>query len=107
MKTTTYLFFDGNCEEALKFYEKVLGAKMQLVMHYEGTPAAAAMPEDQKQQVLHGRITVGNATLLASDCPPGRYSKPQGFNLTVDFDKPEEAERVFKEIGEGGSVMEP
>jgi uncharacterized glyoxalase superfamily protein PhnB len=31
MKLNTYLNFDGNCEEALKFYEKALGAYFDLL----------------------------------------------------------------------------
>jgi uncharacterized glyoxalase superfamily protein PhnB len=34
MKLNTYLNFDGNCEEALKFYEKALGAKPVMMMRY-------------------------------------------------------------------------
>jgi hypothetical protein len=40
MKLNTYLNFDGNCEEALKFYEKALGAKPVMMMCY-------GMPVDQ------------------------------------------------------------
>jgi PhnB protein len=107
MKTNTYLFFDGNCAEAFKFYEQVLGAKTQMVMHYEGSPAAGQVPADKENQVLHGRITVGDSTLLASDCPPGSYNKPQGYTVTLDFDKPAEAERIFHALAEGGSVTMP
>ena len=107
MKTTTYLFFNGQCEEAFKHYEKVLGAKPQMMMHYEGSPAASMVPPDNANKVLHGSIKVGDMTVMGADCPPGRYNKQQGFAVTLDFDKPEEAERVFKGLGEGGTVTMP
>ena len=31
-----YLFYNGNCEAAFKFYEKVLGGKIELMMTQEG-----------------------------------------------------------------------
>jgi len=40
MQMNPYLYFDGNCEEAFKFYERVLGAKILTMMTHEGTPAA-------------------------------------------------------------------
>ena len=39
MSLNPYLTFDGNCEEAFKTYEKVLGGKILAMMPHEGTPA--------------------------------------------------------------------
>jgi len=35
MQVNPYLFYDGNCEAALKFYEKALGGKIDALMTYE------------------------------------------------------------------------
>ena len=32
MQVNPYLFFNGNCEAALKFYQKVLGAKIEAML---------------------------------------------------------------------------
>ena len=42
MTINTYLFFNGNCQEAFKFYEKVLGGKIQDMLPHAGTPAESA-----------------------------------------------------------------
>jgi PhnB protein len=107
MDTNIYLHFDGNCEEAFKFYEKVLGAKIQTVFHYEGGPMADQTPPEQKDKVMHARMTIGDKTIMGSDAPPGRYSKPRGFSINIDSKDVAEAERVFSALGEGGQVHMP
>ena len=38
MQVQPYLFFSGNCEEALEFYKKALGAEVQVMMRYKESP---------------------------------------------------------------------
>jgi PhnB protein len=44
---------------------------------------------------------------MASDAPPDRYQKPQGFSVAVQTKDPAEAERVFQALSEGGRVEMP
>jgi Uncharacterized protein conserved in bacteria len=41
-KTDPYLFFDGNCAEAMRFYERALGAKLEMMMK------GSEMPDSEK-----------------------------------------------------------
>jgi PhnB protein len=107
MQVNPYLLFNGRCQEAFRFYERVLGAKIESVLTPEGTPAEAHVPPEGRKSVLHGRITVNGQTVMASDCPPERYAAPQGFSLHLGFQKPEEAERVFGALADGGNVTMP
>ena len=34
MQVNPYLFFNGNCEAALKFYQKLLGAEIEAMLPY-------------------------------------------------------------------------
>lgn len=107
MKLNPYLLFDGNCEAALKFYEQALGAKTQSMMRYDSTPACGQMPPEMRSKVLHARFAVGDVVVMASDCPPDRYTKPQGQALAIGLDKPAEAEQVFHRLAESGTVTMP
>jgi PhnB protein len=40
MKLDTYLDYDGNCEEAFRFYEKHLGGKVTMIMTHGQPPNA-------------------------------------------------------------------
>jgi PhnB protein len=107
MQLNTYLLFDGNCEEAFDFYTKNLGGTVQSLMRYDGSPASAQVPPAWQKKVLHARIRIGDVVLMASDAPPGRYSVPKGFAVTLGTDGPEEAERIFMTLAAGGQVGMP
>jgi PhnB protein len=99
MKVQPYLFFNGNCEEALKFYETALGAKITAIMPHEGTPAEEHVPANWKKKIMHAQLMLGDQMILASDSPPEHYKKPEGISVTLNADNGAEAERVFKAVG--------
>ena len=99
-----YVFYNGNCEAALKYYEKVLGAKIEALVRNSEAPAEMPSPPERKNKIMHGRITINGQTLMASDTPPEHFHKPQGFSISLTVKDPAEAERKFKALCEGGSV---
>ncbi len=107
MQINPYLLFTGQCEEAFKFYEKLLGGKIEVMMPHEGTPAGGQVPLEWQKKILHARMTIGDQVLLASDAPPGRQQKPQGFSVSVSLDDPAEAERIYQGLAEGATAIMP
>lgn len=107
MQIVPYLHFKGNCEEAFKFYEKALGAKILAMMTHAGTPAEEHTPPEWRSKIIHARLAVGDAVLMASDAPPDRYHKPQGFSVALQIPDPTEAERVFNALSAGGEIHMP
>lgn len=107
MQVNAYLFFAGQCEEAFKFYAEVLGGRIEVLMPHEGMPAAEHVPPAWQRKIMHGRMTLGGTTLMASDVPEGNYRKPQGFAMTLGLETPAEAERVFAALSEKGEVRMP
>jgi PhnB protein len=107
MQMNPYLFFDGQCEAAFKFYEKALGGKIEAMMTHEGTPAAEHVPAEWRSKIIHARMTLGGQLLMASDAPPEQQQKPQGFSLNLGTNDPAEAERLFRVLSEGGKITMP
>ncbi|MBZ5667720.1 MAG: VOC family protein [Acidobacteriia bacterium] len=107
MQMNPYLLFDGQCEAAFRFYEKCLGGKIEAMMPHEGTPAAEHVPAEWRSKILHARMVIGDQVLMASDAPPGRQEKPQGFSVNLGFKDPAEAERTFQVLAENGTVQMP
>ena len=104
MQVSPYLFYDGNCEEALKFYQKVLGARIEAMHRFgEGPPEMQSAPE-HKDRIMHARVTIDGEVLMASDGMPGHFNKPQGFAVSLQVEDPADAERRFKALAEGGTV---
>jgi PhnB protein len=107
MKINTYLHFNGNCEAALNFYIKALGAKSVMMLRYSDTPAAADTAKEFQQKIIHGRIAVGDSVIMASDAPPDRFEKQAGFSINIGVDDPAEAERLFKALSEKAEICMP
>lgn len=107
MQLNPYLHFDGRCEEAFRFYEQSLGGKIQGIMHHDGSPAADCAPADWKGKVMHACLSLGDQILMGCDAPPDRYQKPQGFSAAVQIENPADAERIFAELAQNGTVTMP
>ena len=107
MQLNPYLFFNGNCADAFKFYEKCLGGKIVTMMTHEGTPAAEQVPANWREKIIHARLTVGDQVLMGSDAPPDRYAPMKGFGVSFAVDSPADAEQIFKALSEKGAVGMP
>lgn len=105
MNLNMYLSFDGTCEEAMRFYERVLGGRMLMMMRMSDEPGGPGDPATA-HLIMHARLQVGAHYLMASDAP-GRYTKPTGFSANVTVDDPAEAERIFRELSDGGTILMP
>jgi PhnB protein len=104
----SYLFFDGKCAQAMRFYERTLGGKMEMVMKYGESPEPEQCPPGPQDLVMHASMKIGDRTLMASDVPPSMGPKPMaGFALSLSYPSAEEARRVFEALAQGGSVTMP
>jgi PhnB protein len=107
MKTNPYLVFNGNCREAFAFYEQLFAGTIEACSTFAGTPAEAHVPPDWKDKILHVALRFGDNVLMGSDAG-GEYFEPmQGMSVTIVLDDPQEAERIFTALAEGGTVKMP
>jgi PhnB protein len=107
MQVNPYLFYNGNCEAAFKFYEKTLGGKIEMLLRNDEAPEEMPAPPERKKNIMHARISIDGEVLMASDAPPEHFHKPQGFSVSLTVGDPAEAERRFTALAEGGSVNMP
>lgn len=104
----SYLFFDGRCAEAMRFYEKTIGGKLEALMKYGDSPDPTACVAGAEDLVMHACLLVDGRRLMASDCPPTHPAKPMGgFALSLSYPSPQEAGRVFDALSQGGEVTMP
>jgi PhnB protein len=108
MQVQPYLFFNGRCEEALQFYAKSLGAKLDTIMRYKESPdpqtAGAKLPPDK---VMHAAFRIGDTQLLASDGMCDGKPAFQGISLSLWARDDAEAKRLFGALEDGGRVAQP
>jgi PhnB protein len=107
MQIQPYLFFDGRCEEAIEFYRKALGAKVDALMRFKESPDQSMCAPGSGEKVMHASLRIGDTTVMASD---GRCEgKPsfQGFALSIAAKSEAEADRMFAALSDGGQVQMP
>jgi PhnB protein len=103
----TYIFFDGNCAEAMRWYEKVLGGKMEMMMKHSEAPGGHKDPA-MADRILHARLDIGGRMLMASDSMVGKpIGGARGFSLSLVYPTADEAKKVFDALSEGGRVTMP
>ena len=110
MQVQSYLFFEGRCEEAVNFYVKALGAKVDVLMRYKDSPEPpqpGMCPPNSENKIMHGAIRIGDSAVMVSDGNCGGKSNFQGFGLSLDAPDEAEAHRMFAALGEGGQVRMP
>lgn len=107
MQFSPYLNFDGHCKEAFAFYADLLGGEIIFMSTFAEAPDDAEISPGLKDKIMHAQLKVGDQVIMASDASPQNYDIPRGINITIGVDTPEEAERIYEALAEGGSVRMP
>lgn len=111
--STPYVNFDGNCRQAVTFYQKCLGAELRVMTFSEMPPGKGAppIPAELKDRIMHAAlINKGMPVLMASDTMPGMgmpYQHGNDFSIAVGCENAQEADRFFAALGEKGKVTMP
>jgi PhnB protein len=110
MPVQPYLFFDGRAEEAIEFYRKALGAKVEMLMRFKDSPEPpppGMVPPGSENKVMHASFQIGDTVVMASDGGCSGKTNFQGFALSVTAADQGEAQRMFSALSDGGRVEMP
>lgn len=103
----SYLTFNGNCREAMGFYQGCLGG--ELVFQTVGeTPLADKLPEKMKSYILHGTLTKDKLVLMGSDMVSDKgLLKGNAVSLMLDCESEEEIRYFFDQLSAEGTITHP
>ena len=110
MQVQPYLFFDGRCEEAVDFYKKALGAKVEMLMRFKENPEPpqpGMVPPGSDDKIMHTCFRIGDTSVMASDGHCAGRPSFQGFSLSISVSSGAEADRLFAALADGGQVQMP
>lgn len=103
-----YLCFNGNCADAMRFYERTLGGKIEMMMKFSEAPPQPGQPPMQGDGIMHASMTLDGFRLMASDNPPGMAYEPmKGITVSLSYKTAAEGRRIFDALAEGGHVVMP
>jgi len=106
MKISPYISFNGNCADAVAFYEKAFGVKAEIMRYSDAPPSEGYAPAPGTENfVMHAQFELGGEVMMFCDYPPGESVKA-GTNIAImaEFDSVDEATAAFNGLREGGKV---
>lgn len=95
MEPTIYLFFKGDCLEAMTHYADVLGGQILGVFRNADAPDEESRMPGGDNMVMNMAMSLGNTTVMASDNTPDMYEKPRGFRVNIMPTSLSEFDRVY------------
>lgn len=108
---TAYLSFDGNCAEAMRFYEKALNGKLSVLLTNGQAPMdMGQLPPGNEDRIMHARLDLDGAVLMAGDSMVGfgpGYQGMKGFSVTLSYPTAAEGKAAFDGLSDGANVSMP
>jgi PhnB protein len=105
IRLEVYLYFQGDCREAMEFYKKVFGGELNIQSFADSPPEAfpEGLKEEDKNKVMHARLEGGDIKLMASD---GRNASAKSAKVDLSLNGKDEARmrEIFSALSEGGEV---
>jgi PhnB protein len=107
MQIQPYLSFEGRADEAIEFYKKAIGAKVDMLMRFKEAPDQSMITPESKDKVMHAALHAGDTQLLMSDGRCTGSANFSGIALALSVPTEADAERIFNALAEGGKVNMP
>ncbi|MEL4105863.1 VOC family protein [Oscillospiraceae bacterium WX1] len=107
MSVGNYLYFQGNCREAVTFYADVFKTEPARFMTYGDIPGGGGeMPEAMKKLVLHADLEIGGGLVMFSDATPDRpVTFGNNISVIVGLKNEDAVKAVYMKLKEGGEVI--
>jgi PhnB protein len=99
---TPYLTLDGNCREAMTFYQGCFGGELYTMTFGEANAGGPDSPES-KDRLIHARLSGDNIAIMASDTMPGmQYDAGNNVSLSLGCNSNDEVDRLYAALSNGG-----
>lgn len=107
MAVHVYINFQGNCREALEFYQQVFNTEAPEIMAYGDSPPDSGFPvnEENKDLIMHTALDILGTTVMFSDILPGEpFVAGNNISMVLMLKELEEIKKLFDKLKVGGSV---
>jgi len=101
------LSLNGHCEAAFNLYARVLNGTITFMLKWGDSPVAAETPPGWEAKIYHATLKIGTTVILGGDIPLAVDGGPLGFEFVLPMNDPGEAERVFGQLSDGGTIRMP
>ena len=106
-----HINFNGNAEEAFRFYQSVFGGEITQIVRFRDIPDAGfPIAEKEADNIMHIVLPIGNNRLLGNDVPESMGHTNENEHrskISISAESREEADRLFNGLSVGGQVEVP
>ncbi|MFI5149879.1 MAG: VOC family protein [Bacteroidia bacterium] len=103
--SNVYLTFNGNCREAMTFYNACLKGEIE-IMDFGDSPMP--VPADGKKLVLHSNIKKDGILIMASDTTPDRpVNFGEHMSISINCESAAQADSFYTALSAGGKQTMP
>lgn len=102
--------FAGQCEEAIRLYQKAFGAKVGCLLRYsDANPADwdRRLTPQQENYIYHAELFINGQRMMMCDNLDVAFRKSTALSLTVTFDTKEEVQQAYEVLGKGSETIYP
>lgn len=106
MSLNVYLYFNGNCEEAMNFYKDATGGSIDSLQRYGDNPMGASIAH--KDKILHAVMTIRDSKIMFSDSNEKRnVNFGDNFAIALDFKSAGDIKKTYEAVSAGGTITMP
>ena len=106
-----HINFNGNAEEAFKFYRSVFGGEFAIIMRFKDISSPEfPVTEKEANKIMHIALPIGKNVLMANDVPESMGKTNENENrskISISAESKEEADRLFNGLSVGGQIEVP
>lgn len=107
VEVNIHLGFPGTYREAMTFYHQTIGGTLEALITYGETPAAAEVPPEAADLIIHGSLNIRGRRLMGADMAGECQQVAQGTCIHLEYDDQDRAAEVFDQLQQGGQVTMP
>jgi len=104
----SYIYFNGNCEDAFNFYKVVFRKEITYIGRYKDVPKAdRQIFREADEKIMHVTLPISTETSLMGSDNTEAYEESiaySNFSLIIHTDSREEADRLFDELSKSGQI---
>lgn len=108
MKIVPYLNFDGNCAEAIAFYEKVFGEKA-MILYYKDTAKfdpSFVIEKGKENWVMHANVNLPDGEMIQfADCADNGKAVGTNICLQLNYKTGEEVKAAYAALKDGAKKI--
>ena len=106
MGANVYLFFNGNCEEAMNFYKDATNGSIESLVRFSDTQVPCS--DDWRNKIMHGVLALNGSMIMCSDATETRkVNNGDNFSISLDYTDEQQMHHDFERLTTGGIVVMP